>query len=240
MSKALENLYGIIPQLEEKINYTFTNKDNIILALTHSSFANENRNEGLQSNERLEFLGDSVLNIVTSENIYNIYTNLAEGELTKLRASLVCEASLVNFANSINLGQYLLLGKGEELTGGRNRTSILSDAFEAVIGAIYNDGGIDSARKFINRYMEPIFKSGVKCGSFIDFKTQLQEIVQKHGEKKIIYEITDQKGPDHNKVFEIQVRIGNEVMGKGKGKSKKEAEQNAAESAVKKYTGKQA
>ncbi len=238
MHKAIENLLEIIPQFEEKIGYTFKDKNNIILALTHSSFANENRGEGLSSNERVEFLGDSVLNIVTSENIYNIYSNLAEGEMTKLRASLVCEASLVNFSNAIEIGKYLLLGKGEELTGGRTRTSILSDAFEAVIGAIYNDGGIDSARNFINSHMEPLLKKGVNCGSFVDFKTQLQEIVQKQGEKKISYEIIDQKGPDHNKLFVVQVKIGNQVMGTGEGKSKKEAEQNAAEAAVKKSSGK--
>ncbi|MDP4093500.1 MAG: ribonuclease III [Bacillota bacterium] len=235
MQKKLDVLVENIQQFEETIGYTFKDKRNIILALTHSSFANELKSKDIVSNERLEFLGDSVLSIVTSEFIYKNCTNQAEGEMTKLRASIVCEASLVICANKIELGKYLLLGKGEELTGGRTRTSILSDAFEAVIGAVYLDGGIISARKFINRHMSLLLNNSAKVSGFVDYKTQFQELVQKQGEKRISYEIVEQKGPDHNKIFVVQVRIGDNVMGKGEGKSKKAAEQSAAEAAIEQF-----
>ncbi len=221
-------------ELEEKIDYSFKNKKNILLAMTHSSFANENRNVNLKSNERLEFLGDAVLNIVVSEIIYLRYTNLAEGEMTKVRASIVCEASLMKCANNIQIGKFLMLGRGEEITGGRTRTSILSDAFEALIGAIYLDGGMKNAKMFIQTQMKQLIEDSVKGIIFMDFKTQLQEIVQKDGEKKITYEIIDEKGPDHEKIFIAQVKIADKVMGKGNGKSKKEAEQAAARSALEK------
>jgi ribonuclease-3 len=219
-------------EFEEKINYSFKNKKNIILALTHSSYANENRNEKLQSNERLEFLGDAVLNIIISETIYNNYSNLSEGQLTKVRANIVCEQSLVICSNNIEIGKFLLLGKGEDLSGGRTRTSILSDAFEAVIGAVYMDGGMKNAKKFVLQQMEHLIKDSVSGIIFLDYKTQFQEIVQKDGEKKIIYEIIEEKGPDHDKEFVAQVKVMDSVVGKGKGKSKKEAEQAAAKAAM--------
>ncbi|MCR4434411.1 MAG: ribonuclease III [Clostridiales bacterium] len=235
MHNNLNHLLSSINEYERAIGYTFKDKNNAILALTHSSYANENRHEKLTSNERLEFLGDAVLNIIISESIYKRYSGLDEGEMTKIRANIVCEASLVQCANKIELGKYLLLGKGEEMTGGRNRISILSDAFEALIGAIYLDGGMKSARKFIHSQMKQLLEDSLKGNIFMDYKSQLQEYVQKDGEKKITYEIIEQKGPDHNKVFVSQVKIVDKVMGQGEGKSKKEAEQNAAKSAIGKF-----
>jgi len=223
-----ENLVNKIAALEEKISYEFKNKDNLIRALTHSSFANENKHNKFVSNERLEFLGDAVLNVIISEKIYTQYSNLSEGEMTKARSTIVCETSLVNCANAIGISQYLLLGKGEELTGGRQRHSILADAFEAIIGAIYIDGGIESARSFIESTMSSIIEDAVKGYSYQDYKTQLQEKVQSKGNEKITYELIEEKGPDHDKTFITQVKINDQVMGIGKGKTKKEAEQHAA------------
>jgi len=232
MKVTLDNLMSKIPEFEKKINYTFNNKNNLILALTHSSFANENRQLNIMCNERLEFLGDAVLNIIISEKIYLEYANLSEGEMTKARSVIVCEPSLVKCANQINLPEYLLLGKGEELTGGRFRPSILSDAFEALIAAIYLDGGINKAKEFIYSTMNQIIEDAVNGKEYIDYKTQFQEIVQSSGEKKISYELLDERRPDHDKTFITQVKIEDQVMGTGKGKSKKEAEQNAAKNAL--------
>ncbi|NJD01304.1 MAG: ribonuclease III, partial [Ruminiclostridium sp.] len=209
----------------------------LILAMTHSSYANENKHERLSSNERLEFLGDAVLNIIISDHIYKYYTSLPEGELTKARASIVCEPSLAKCANMLELGKYLMLGKGEEYTGGRTRISILSDAFEAVIGSIYIDGGMEKAREFVLHFMEEAITNSIKGASFIDFKTQLQEVVQKTGDQKIHYEIIEEKGPDHDKLFTIQVNVASRVLGSGKGKTKKEAEQNAASIALARLQG---
>jgi ribonuclease-3 len=237
MYNSVEALKNNIGELENKIDYVFKNKQNLILALTHSSFANESRKEKLASNERLEFLGDAVLNIVISEMIYLQHNKLNEGEMTKVRANIVCESSLVKCANDIQLGEYLLLGKGEEATGGRTRASILSDAFESLIGAIYLDGGIESARKFISTTMKHLLEDSVSGVIFLDYKTQLQELIQKSGEHKISYEVLKEKGPDHNKLFVSQVVIDEKVMGTGEGRSKKEAEQKAAKAALKKKLG---
>jgi ribonuclease III len=219
-------------ELEEKLGYTFKNKDNIVLALTHSSYANELKNQKLTSNERLEFLGDAVLNISISEKIYKSYSGLAEGELTRVRASIVCEPSLMFCSNKLNVGEYILLGKGEEITGGRSRTSILSDAFEAIIGAIYIDGGLENAKSFIYKQMDKIIEDSIKGTIFMDFKTQFQEEMQKNSDCKISYEIICEKGPDHNKIFVSQVKVNDKIMGTGEGKSKKEAEQSAAKAAL--------
>lgn len=224
----LENM----KKLEDTIEYTYKNKRNLLLALTHSSYANEKKKEKLTSNERIEFLGDAVLNIIISEYIYSRFTYLSEGELTKTRASIVCEASLMKCSNSIGLGNYLLLGRGEENTGGRSRTSILSDAFEALIGSIYIDGGITEARNFIYSAMQDIIGGSFTGEAFVDYKTMLQEIIQKNGEQKLQYEILQEQGPDHNKLFIVQVCLSNKTLGKGEGKSKKEAEQNAAKVAL--------
>lgn len=224
-------------EFEELIGYNFTNKENLMLALTHSSYANEYKNHNLKSNERLEFLGDAVLNIIVSELIYLNYPDLTEGEMSKLRASVVCEPALMECSNTIRTGDFLLLGKGEDLTGGRKRPSILSDAFEAIIGAIYIDGGFDEAKKFALKHISVLIDKSMKGLMSGDYKTMLQEIVQKKGEVKIIYEIIDEKGPDHDKLFVSQVIISGVPAGIGKGKSKKEAEQNAAKVALAKIRG---
>lgn len=223
-----------ISKLEEITGYKFENRKNLIQALTHSSYANENKGDKLQCNERLEFLGDTVLNMIISENIYLNYPHFSEGEMTKIRANVVCEPSLVRCAEKLNLGEHLLLGKGEENTGGRTRTSILSDAVEAVIGAIYIDGGIEEARKFVLSQMKGFIEDSVNGTIFMDYKTQLQEIVQKNSDRKISYEIIEEKGPDHNKLFVSQVKLDEVVAGTGEGRTKKEAEQMAAKSSLEK------
>ena len=223
--------------LENVLKYKYNDGNNLLLAMTHSSYANENKHERLNSNERLEFLGDAVLNIIISDFIYKNYTSLPEGELTKARASIVCEPALAKCATTLELGKYLMLGKGEEYTGGRTRISILSDAFEAVIGSIYIDGGMEKAREFVLFIMKDTITSSVNGASFIDYKTQLQEVIQKTGDQKIQYEIVEEKGPDHNKLFIVQVKVSDRIMGSGEGKSKKEAEQNAASKALMKLQG---
>ena len=231
----LENLKDRVSQFEEAINYRFGNKENAVLALTHSSYANECKDDKVISNERLEFLGDSVLNLVVSEKIYFNDKSLSEGEMTRIRANIVCERSLMRCSNKIKIGEYLLLGKGEEQTGGRTRISILSDAFEALIGAIYTDGGMESARSFIIEQMGRLITDSVDGAISLDYKTKLQEMVQRNGDNRISYEILEEKGPDHKKIFVSQVKISDIVLGTGEGRSKKEAEQNAAMSALEKY-----
>ena len=220
--------------LESRINYTFKDIKNLARALTHSSYANENRNKMLQSNERLEFLGDSILNAIISEHIYRRIPELTEGEMTRVRASIVCEPSLMKCADNIELGKCLLLGKGEERTGGRKRISILSDSFEALIGAIFIDGDMEHAREFILSQMEEIIEGSVNGITQIDYKTRLQEIIQKNSDSRIVYEMISESGPDHDKHFKIQVKINELIRGTGQGKSKKEAEQNAARDALEK------
>lgn len=232
MRNNIKELRHKLVQFEKTIGYSFSNVDNLTLAFTHSSYANEYRNENIQSNERLEFLGDAVLNIIISEYIYSNFPHLSEGEMTKMRANIVCEASLDKCAAKISIGQYLLLGKGEELTGGRTRASILSDAFEAVLGAVYLDGGMDNAKKFVINNMSGIINESATGLNYTDYKTQLQEIIQKNSDRKVSYEIIEERGPDHNKIFVSQVKVCDTVMGTGEGKSKKEAEQNAAKIAI--------
>ena len=220
-------------QLEEKIGYTFKDKSYLRGAMTHSSYSG-GKNNG--SNERLEFLGDSVLQITVSLYLYTNMTTVPEGGLTKLRASIVCENSLYNFAKRISLGDYILLGKGEEMTGGRERRSILADAFEALIAAIFLDGGMDEAQKFIMRFVPSIeaIKSGkVKLG---DYKTILQEIIQQNPEEHISYEVTEEEGEAHHKTFTADVMLNGQSIGTGSGQSKKEAEQAAAKEAIDKLT----
>lgn len=224
--KILDN----IKIFEGIINYKFKKKEYILEALTHSSYSNENKNYPF--NERLEFLGDSVLSIVISDYLFKKETKLPEGELTKIRANIVCEESLSEVSKKINLGKYMLLGKGEEATGGRERISILADALEAVIAAIYLDGGIDCAKEFILTYMSEIINDSIKGKIFRDYKTCLQEVLQSQGENNIWYKLIDEKGPDHNKRFVMEVGINNTVLGVGEGKSKKDAEQVAAKCAL--------
>lgn len=217
-------------ELEKRIDYTFEDKKYLNVALTHSSFANEKKGK-IKSNERLEFLGDAVLSIVVSDYIFKKLPDLPEGELTKLRASLVCEKALCEFAKELGLGEYLKLSKGELKSGGAERASILSDAFEAVIASIYIDGGIEEARKFILRYVVPYIENP-KPKVFKDYKTCLQEIIQKNPEETLEYVLVDETGPDHKKHFVVEVCLNNNVIGKGGGKSKKEAEQQAAREAL--------
>lgn len=220
--------------LQKSLDYSFNNSEVLREALTHSSFANESKIKKVKHNERLEFLGDSILSLVISEYIFIKYKHLPEGELTKVRANVVCEPSLAARSREIKLGQYLLLGKGEEFTGGRQRESILADAFEALIGAIYIDGGIEVVKGFILQHFLESIDLASKGILFRDYKTHLQELLQSKTSEKITYHVVNEYGPDHNKVFEVEVLIGNKVIGRGRGKSKKEAEQRAAEEAIKK------
>lgn len=217
--------------LEEKLGYTFRDSSLLENALTHSSCANESRGK-LHSNERLEFLGDSILGMVVAEHLYRNHPDLPEGELTRTRAALVCEESLVEVAKELGLGDYLKLGKGEEAGGGRNRPSIRADAVEAVLAAVYLDGGIGSARKIIQKYIltrEVSSLSGIR-----DYKTALQELVQRESGQVLKYRLTGESGPDHDKRFFVEVALNGTPIGNGEGHSKKEAEQMAAKAAIQK------
>ncbi|MBQ7964592.1 MAG: ribonuclease III [Ruminococcus sp.] len=217
-------------ELQKKISYQFNNTDLLKEALTHSSYANEQHRK-LKCNERLEFLGDAVLSIVVSDYIFANCPKLPEGELTKLRASLVCEKSLFKFAKELGLGEHLLLSHGEKRSGGANRASILADAFEAVIAAIYLDGGIEPARKHILRFVVPEIEQR-RTTAFKDYKTALQEIIQKNPGETLEYILVGSSGPDHDKHFKVEVHLNSNVIGRGGGKSKKEAEQQAAREAL--------
>ena len=224
-------------EFEEVIGYHFNNQGLLRQALTHSSYANERHMKKHSDNERLEFLGDAVLEVTSSEFLYQKYPDYSEGELTKLRASLVCEPTLAFCTRAIDLGKYLYLGKGEDLTGGRNRKSILSDALEAVIGAIFLDGGFANAKEFVLKY---ILTDIEHKQLFYDSKTILQEIVQRDfKEEEIQYVIIGEEGPDHAKRFIVEVRIGEKTAGTGKGSTKKAAEQEAAYRAIIALRGKQ-
>ena len=214
-----------IKKFQEVIGYHFHDEKLLRQALTHSSFANEKHLKKHSDNERLEFLGDAVLEIISSEFLYKEYPDKPEGELTKLRASIVCEPTLALCTKDIALGEYLLLGKGEDQTGGRGRKSILSDALEAVIGAIYLDGGFANAKEFIHKY---ILTDIEHKQLFYDSKTILQEIVQANFKEGISYHLIGEEGPDHNKIFRVAVHIGEEEYGVGEGRTKKAAEQEAA------------
>ncbi len=212
-------------EFQQAIGYEFKQGGLLVQALTHSSYANEKRMKRLSDNERLEFLGDAVLEIVSSEHLYNSYPDMPEGELTKLRASLVCEPTLAECAKQLHLGDYLLLGRGEDHTGGRERKSILSDALEAVIGAIYLDGGFANAKEFI---LGHILKDIMHKRLFFDSKTILQELVQGKNMGEIRYQLTGERGPDHNKLFSVELSIKGRKVSSGEGHTKKDAEQNAA------------
>ena len=221
-------------KLEEKLCYTFQNRALLENALTHSSYANENRHTGAQSNERLEFLGDSVLGMVTADYLYRVHPDLPEGDLTRTRAALVCEGSLVEVAQQLNLGSYLKLGQGAAAGGGRERPSIVADAVEAVLAAVYLDGGIGSARKIIQRFI--LDREEEKSGSR-DYKTALQELVQRESGQVLKYRLTGEEGPDHDKRFFVEVDLNGTPVGSGKGHSKKEAEQMEAKAAIAKLGG---
>lgn len=217
--------------LETKLNYKFNNIDLLKNALVHSSYANEVRGN-THSNERLEFLGDSVLSVIVADHIYHKYPKMPEGELTRLRASLVCEKSLCALSRELNLGKYLLLGRGEDKNGGRERDSILADAFEAVLAAIYLDGGMDAACTHVmNTVLRDLEHHGEE-DSFKDYKTTLQEIIQRNPEESVSYVLIGESGPDHDKQFTVAVHLNSNVIGTGTGKSKKMAEQMAAKQAL--------
>lgn len=212
---------------EEKIGYKFKNKELLARALTHSSYANENKLP--HDNERLEFLGDSVLGFVTAEYLFEEFKTRPEGALTKLRAAVVCEKSLFKFSEKISLGEFILMGRGEEHTGGRNRPSIVSDAFEAVIAAMYLDGGIDVVKPYILDFIKEAVK---REASFKDNKSLLQEEIQKEKGNTLSYEEVGESGPDHDKTFKFVVKLNDKVVGKGEGRTKKDAEQAAAGDAL--------
>lgn len=230
MASLKESMRKNIAKFEQVIQYDFKDKELLQIALTHSSFANEHK--CFKYNERLEFLGDSVLGLVVSDYIFNIKKNLPEGKLTIIRASVVCEESLCKIAKRIDIGKYLFLGRGEKISGGRTRTSILADATEALIAAIYLDGGYEKAKEFILFYLKDIINTYLDGDVFRDYKTILQEVVQSQN-SNLSYKLVGEDGPDHNKVFKMQVKVGNEVLGIGQGKNKKEAEKEAAKDALK-------
>lgn len=217
--------------LEGRLGYNFKNISLLKNALVHTSYANEVRN-GVTSNERLEFLGDSVLSLIVSDHIFNEFSGMPEGELTRLRASLVCEKSLCSFARELDLGHFLYLGKGEDKGGGRDRDSILADAFEAVLAAIYLDGGMDAAKEYVMRFVLREIETHTEENTK-DYKTILQEIIQRNPEETVSYILTGSDGPDHDKSFTVEVHLNSNVIGEGTGKSKKQAEQMAAKQALK-------
>lgn len=216
--------------LEENLGYKFNNRDLLGLALSHSSYANETHCFG-GSNERLEFLGDAVLSIIVADYLYENFKSMPEGELTKLRASLVCEKTLCEFSKQLELGKYLKLGKGEMQNGGNERPSILADAFEAVLAAIYLDGGMEYAKRHVMRFILPELKNH-DSEAFKDYKTSLQEVVQRNPEERLTYILIAESGPDHQKSFTVEVHLNSNVIGTGTGSSKKHAEQAAAKQAL--------
>lgn len=220
--------------LEKKLGYTFRNKALLSEALNHSSYANEHRGQGLESNERLEFLGDSVLGFVTAEFLFLRHPDLPEGDLTRIRAALVCEESLHEVAQGLGLGDHLKLGRGEEAGGGRTRASILADATEAVFAAVYLDGGIEAASALIHRVLLDCQREEVVEEKRKDYKTALQELVQRQPDQELVYRMAGESGPDHNKTFLAEVLLNGAVVGTGEGHSKKEAEQSAARAALEK------
>ena len=217
-------------ELEEKLGYVFRDKSLLASALSHSSYANERKAIGYNSNERLEFLGDAVLGFVTADVLYRVDPALPEGRMTKLRAELVCETALHKTALELELGRYLRLGKGEEHTGGRERPSILADAVEAVIAALYLDGGFDVSRRFIMAHV--LAGADIACEPTGDWKTELQEFIQQKPWRTLAYELLSESGPDHDKLFQFRVLLDGTEIGRGQGRTKKEAEQSAASAAL--------
>ena len=213
-----------LKELEKKIGYEFSNRKLLGQAVTHSSFSNEQKINKLKNYKRLEFLGDAVLELLSSQFFFETYPDMSEGEMTRLRSSMVCEPALAFCARDLDLGSYILLGKGEEATGGRKRDSIISDVMEAVIGAIYLDGGLSEADKFVRKF---ILSDLENKQLFYDSKTLLQEQVQKEG-KTLTYELVSESGPDHEKVFVVEAKIDGKTVGRGRGRNKKTAQQQAA------------
>jgi ribonuclease-3 len=231
--RPIGNINTKFKQFQEKIGITFQNEKLLIQAFTHSSYVNEHRKRPHEDNERLEFLGDAVLELTISQYLFEKFPQMSEGELTKLRAAIVCEPSLVTFAHSLSFGELVLLGKGEEMTGGRMRPSLLADVFEAFVGALYLDQGMDAVVKFLEKTIFPKINEGA-FSHVMDYKSQLQELVQRDGSGVLEYKILQEKGPAHNKEFVSRVSLNGQELGIGVGKSKKEAEQRAAQMALEK------
>lgn len=231
----MRDIKEALRELQDKIGYQFKDESLLKQALTHSSFANEQKINKLNNYERLEFLGDAVLELVSSEFLFNENKDMPEGQLTRLRASMVCEPALAYCARDIELGSYILLGKGEEATGGRKRDSITSDVMEAVIGAIFLDGGIENAKKFINHFVLSDLENKIL---FLDSKTLLQEEIQKKNTAQLRYELVGETGPDHDKQFSVEAYLDDKLIGSGVGRTKKAAEQQAAYEALMKLKGK--
>ncbi len=221
-----------LSDLEKALHYEFKDKQLLLTALTHSSYANEKNGREGESNERLEFLGDAVLEMAVSRHIYLHFPEMNEGDLTKLRAALVCERSLWKAAEPLSLGSYLRLGKGEDMSGGRTRPSIIADACEAVIAAAFLDGGFQAARMVIRTLMSSTFEEAVNGKLVLDSKTELQELLQRSGDVDIRYSIVGESGPDHAKTFVAEVAADGETLGRGSGRNKKDAESAAAEDAL--------
>ncbi|NIK10756.1 ribonuclease III [Alkalibacillus almallahensis] len=219
-----------IKQFQERFNLYFENESLLKQAFMHTSYVNEHRDQSLEDNERLEFLGDAVLELAVSQYLFRQYPHMSEGELTKFRANIVCEPSLEQFNRELSLGQYLLLGKGEEVSGGRERSAILADAFEALMGAIYLDQGFTTALAFLEENIFPSIEPGA-FSHVMDYKSKLQEKMQKKGQN-VSYQIIDEQGPDHNREFIAGVFLNHNQIGEGRGRSKKEAEQEAAKEAL--------
>ncbi|WP_067729320.1 ribonuclease III [Oceanobacillus damuensis] len=220
-----------IDQLQEQLKTNFNNPELIKQAFTHSSYVNEHRNTVFSDNERLEFLGDAVLELGVSQYLFLNNKEMPEGQMTKLRAAIVCEPSLMRFATELNFGEFLLLGKGEEQTGGRQRPAILADVFEAFLGALYLDQGFDAALKFLEMHVFPKINTGAFSHA-MDYKSQLQELVQQNKNQSIEYKIVKEKGPSHDREFVAQAIIKGNIAGEGTGRTKKEAEQRAAKYAL--------
>ncbi|AHV97310.1 ribonuclease III [Paenibacillus sabinae] len=224
---------GDLKQLQSQLHIQFHDSQLLKQAFTHASYVNEHRFNQHQDNERLEFLGDAVLELTVSEYLYNLLPDRPEGELTKLRAAIVCEPSLVKFAENLGFGRYVLLGKGEELTGGRTRPALLADVFESFIGALFLDQGLETVRRFLAEYVLPLVETDGKLLLGVnDFKTELQELIQHHGMGTLEYRIIEERGPAHEREFVSEVSMTSRTLGRGSGRSKKEAEQQAAAAAL--------
>ncbi|WP_281285203.1 ribonuclease III [Alkalicoccus halolimnae] len=230
MTKAQKSRYR---QFLESIKVQYEKEDLFIQAFTHSSYVNEHRIRPYDDNERLEFLGDAVLELAISQYLFKLFDHMSEGEMTKLRAAIVCEPSLAKNAEELQFGKYVLLGKGEEMTGGRERPALLADVFEAFVGALYLDSGMGAVYSFLENYVYPKIHGG-EFSHMMDFKSQLQELIQRENQGQVQYQIVQEKGPAHSREFVSEVLLEEEHLGKGTGKSKKEAEQMAAQKALEK------
>lgn len=223
-----------LTELQEKIGYHFRDIELLKIALTHTSYANEHKKKMVKHNERLEFLGDSVLSLIITTYLFKNLSNITEGELSRIRSTIVCENSLKTSGDEFDLSQYIYMGKGEEQTGGRGRSSIVSDAMEALIASIYLDSGYENAENFVLSQMKYIIDKAIEGKLFTDYKTQYQEMIQKKSNSKIEYIVISEDGPDHQKTFTVSLMLNDKNVTIGKGRSKKTAEQNAAELALEK------